>query len=359
MDAKKIKLLYKKAIADLEAEGTTQLTIKDYKDFLAAHVKVQVVPYSNELIVTLVKIAHEGLQFQNPFNKRLLFDSIRNLYKRKPTKLKTPSRVFDWAYFFLKWGFSNNLEPAMQCGSILLRDARLNNEQIAWMLKNAFSSPYILNRVLRYPFMNAEISQWVRNNFSNDQFCDRRAECVSWLLNQDKKYQVPASILKADFEFLLEQDKTEFRNYIQVNLNSSRFVRFGQTNENPWWLSSPEVQSLIDQFQLEAIPEQYEDEYEEFALIASNYRFSRKRNYQIYYKIGPDFNETREKFLCNIKYHQTKTMLWAIYYSNLTQREKQTNLKQMYSVEFAYTFIHICRKMKAIQLLEWGMSQKL
>ncbi len=110
-------------------------------------------------------------------------------------------------------------ETTQQCNSLLI-GATLNESAINWFCANAENSAFILNRLLRYPQRSAIISEWARVNYLNPKFRTRRAELISWVLDEEPQFMVDKQTLADDLEQSITDDLNalrEFEEQIAVN----------------------------------------------------------------------------------------------------------------------------------------------
>ncbi len=228
------------------------------------------------------------------------------------------------------------------CNSLLL-NIKLEEAEEKWLCTNYSRSPLILNRVLRYPKQSQIITAWAKEHYHNNDLRNRRAELLSWILDEDPSYTLNPQTLIEDFNYFNDLDRQAVQEVKETfELNRLLADRLGNN----------EVSDRI--FDIPGINLDPESDLELKSLKLS------KRFYQVptkfsndYFENFPDLDKLEVHFHQNIDTFLRVTMMWGIGYSRLTGEQKSELLIRFYSEEAENTFFRICQRCKLVGPLEW------
>lgn len=133
----------------------------------------------DKLLSLFLDIDKDKIQASSYTKQKLLRTIKVHIKQYRGDKLKNETRnilfrIFK-KYVFLKT-YSNLVNN-------ILIDILLNKEQISWLLKNHTYNIHILNRILRYPKRQENISKWAQNHYKNQVYMDRRAELLGLFIS--------------------------------------------------------------------------------------------------------------------------------------------------------------------------------
>jgi len=243
---------------------------------------------------------------------------------------------------------SKQLEEARKYSNNLLINVGLTAVEEDWLCINADKSPHILNRILRYPIKSTIISKWARENFNNISFVTRRAELISWIIDEEPTFEVSSQQLLDDFENMNQLDRQAIQSYKddtyanqimerelgdilpRIKYND---VETGEIREGRVDLDSPELK-----------------------LIRRPYAYPIDMNSDLFQHI-PDFNKMSQEFYNQIELFKMKTMIWGIAYSRLDNESKSGLLKKYYCAETYHSLFKASKKIKNVEILKWLLEQ--
>ena len=156
---------------------------------------VRMAPCTDFVISTLATMLIEATEARVRFRVYDSIKSIRNIIRNSPSQKLSESCTALLFRLYQHYIYSPK-EEIQWCVSIYLKDRELSSAQVQWLISNAATSAHILNRLLRYPISNRDISIWAKSAFVARSYPDRMAE----LLGLQIKNKIPsfASQLSAD-----------------------------------------------------------------------------------------------------------------------------------------------------------------
>src|SRR5690606_9307213 len=107
----------------------------------------------------------------------------------------------------------NQIEEIRSSCNYLLKGIILGEREEKWLCENVEKSEMILNRVLRYPAASETISRWAEENYNNNTYRQRRAELVSWRIDENPAFEVSKQTLLEDFEYFNQLDLASIEQY--------------------------------------------------------------------------------------------------------------------------------------------------
>lgn len=232
----------------------------------------------------------------------------------------------------------------------ILINIPLTLEDEKWLCDRAEASEIILNRVLRYPIKSDIISDWVKSNFKNDQLRNRRAELLSWIIDQEPQYVIDHQILIDDFEYANKIDLKAIQDYnFELEINKIIERELGDTlpieKQEQDWSNETDYEEIV----APSAPElKLSTRFYGMIMESSN-------NYPV---AIPDFDKTRQEFYAEIMIHHKTTMIWSIGYSRIDNETKSNLLKKYYCNETYYSLFKVCKRTKNAKLLRWILEQQ-
>lgn len=239
------------------------------------------------------------------------------------------------------------LDEARKFCNYILINLELTSAEEAWLCANSTNSQLILNRVLRYPAKSEVISIWAKNNLLNDDYRARRAELLSWIINQEPNFEIDYQTLINDFEYLNQCDFQAIQNY-----NDETYANEVLERELREYLPTKIHYGYLDN-----------TAYEERVDLSIPELNISKRPYKVPIDLSnfpisiPNFEALRQDFLTNLPTHQKLTMIWAIGYSRIGNDVKYSLLKKYYNIHTHFSMYKVCIRTKNIELLKWILEQ--
>lgn len=277
-----------------------------------------------------------------------------NNSSKTPITLKLETRKSLFNLFIKTFKESNcishkQLDEARKiCNNVLIK-LQFTPIEEEWLCTHVNESVLILNRVLRYPVTSDVISNWAKRNFKNDTLRSRRAELLSWIIDQEPTYVIEQQILIDDFEYLNQSDMQAIQKY-DDEVTAQKIVEY----ELSAFLSKKTGDDLLESTYNGADNDAFIPE-----LKLSKRSYAVPIDLSKHYPVSiPDFKKLRDDFYVNLPMHQKLTMIWAIAYSRLNNTLKYDLLKSYYSNETYYSMYKVCKKTKNIELLKWILEQQ-
>ena len=359
-----------KAIATIEHPYPPDDLVKSYKDFLRVRHLLPYYQFNPKVLASIVDLACD-LWYSKERISRL---SLITVIKQYGSRIKAVKEYYERSkavlYPFpvevnkkLCWLFQRTFdmdlpinrrqaEEIKRLGNSLLINAAMSEEEEKWLCDHVEKSFMILNRVLRYPQPSPVISSWARANYTNDLSHNRRAEMVSWLLDEDPGFVVDEQTLIADFEYLNNRDLMAIRQYYE-ELEAKEIM----DNELGSLLKS--TGKRLPDLGFGSPLAGYNSEPPELELSKRFYPVPVSKEIHLSYKKTgiPDFESLAGSFHRNLSHIQNTTMLWAITYSRLHLSQKEALLKKHYRTSSVNSFFYICQRLKSVKLLQWLSRQ--
>ena len=334
----------RKQIFKLESFTPSDNLIDTYKDFLLHRDYIEHYVFNEKVFESIIDIATEAWNSPRRISRISLLKSLRDYKKQylNPNDLnsKTKRKLFKlFTICFLnqdKLGKSQISEAYYKIGS-LCKHIKLLDDEIIWLIDNHTKSDLILSSILNYQFKSNIISKWVTHNFNNMTHSERRAKLTSWMLNANPNFSLSIETLELDFSHF---------NFI----NDMKIKKYNRDLE---------LSKIIEKESIQGYKADIFGQYPELDLNLKletrrhikSFEISWKKNasekYEIYKK------DILIKFNKNIELHQSITMLWAIYYSNLPLKQKEKLLINNYNIDCYKSFNKISFRIKSVKLLRW------
>ncbi len=347
-------------IDEIENPNPPNSFIKNYLDFLKNRDSLPFYKFNPIVLESLIDLTLHSWNTKDRISRLSLIESIRRysrdedsqrVYLNSNRKLVTLPTIVKKKLFLL---FKNCFEEAQVltrkqlpearkiCNSLLL-NIDLEEVEEKWLVTNYTLSPLILNRLLRYPKRSKIISNWVKEYYHDDNLRNRRAELLSWILDEEPSYSPDPKTLLEDFNYFNEQDRKAVEEVKETfELNRLLAKQLGKNEVSDRIFDIPGI-DLDPESALELKPLKLSKRFYQVPTIFS----------EDYYENFPDFGMLETHFNENIETFLRVTMMWGIGYSRLDEGQKSDLLIRYYSKETENTFFRICRRYKLVGPLEW------
>lgn len=313
----------------------------NYKDFMRNKHIIPYYKFNTQFLNQLLTLAEKTFEQNGRFNHTVMFDMIKIYIREHKAKLDLPTRerVFSLIKcYYEKAKISDKIENNTLS---ILTNLAISEDAEKWLCEmqdrqmeeecdyySILNRTKFLNRILRYPAKSKMISNWISANYNNDHLRSRRAEAISWILNENADFVVDDQTLIDDFEFTNLLDRKIVYNVNEIQSQSER-----------------EKEVVFDN--LSIYTENSKLCYRPYVCITYNHIQGSE----------PDFTELHRFFNENIKKIKSQTMLWAVAYSHLTDREKNSLIKKYYLPDLFVTAFKIAKKHRLVKLLIWLKTQ--
>jgi len=287
-----------------------------YKDFLRIRDYLHCYQFNPTVFKSLVELTINLWETKEKINRLSLLTAIKRYHYNNSKRLleldiQTKKHIFVlFKNTFEKAQFltEKQVVAAQSLFNPLLISLSLTSEEEKWFCDNEGKTPFILNRILRYPVRSKIISQWVTEHFHSDKLRTRRAEAVGWILDENPDFIIDEQTLIDDFEHA---------NLLDIEKIKSDSFHYGYRGG-----------TVIKRF------------YTKLEIPADSNSL-------------PDFECVRKYFYDNFDTIKRQTMLWAAAYSRLDIQQKIDLLKKYYSDELFVSLFNIGKKYKLIEILKW------
>ncbi|MCO5259521.1 MAG: hypothetical protein M9916_05200 [Crocinitomicaceae bacterium] len=366
---KQRKIELQRAITELEKPYPKDDLILSYSDFLKVRDYLGYYQFNPIVFENILNLTNDNWNTEKRINRFSLLqkikqylhitlqDTTRGYYNRntKPNfQLSVETRKLLFNLFRKTFEEKNYIsykqldEARKICNNVLI-NLELTPIEEEWLCANTLVSELILNRVLRYPIKSEVISNWAKSNFKNNILRSRRAELLSWIIDQEPTFEIEQQTLIDDFEYLNQSDLQAIQDYDdEISANKILERELGE------YLPKKTHYDFFDSTYHE---EKVDLSVPELKLSKRPYGVTIDTSKEYPVSI-PNFEKLREDFYINLPTHQKVTMIWAIAYSRLDNTLKYSLLKKYYSNETYYSMYRVCKRTKNIELLKWILENQ-
>jgi len=365
-----------KEILNLEKEYPKDDLISNYADFLKVRDYLHCYQFNPIVFTRLIELADEAWFSTKRVNRLSLLATIKKYlvsvemkqdglqkptfaYKKHPLTVEIGKLVFKL--------FKNTFEAPQKIGFKQLDDARaicnriiinipLTATEEEWLCTNVSKSAIILNRVLRYPIKSAIISKWAKDNFENDNYRHRRAELLSWVIDENPNFKIDPPLLIEDFEYMNRRDRQAIQDY-KDEMEANKVIG-AELDE-----FFPKVKRYPDLFDDEDglgfnIEEDADLRDPELNLVRRFYSVPTKSldKENFLSPLIPDFNEMNGQFYKEQFTLYNITMIWGIGYSRLNNELKTELLKSYYSNATHRSIMKVAKRDRNISLMKFVLE---
>lgn len=313
-----------------------------YKAFLNEMHLLAAYPFREKFLLQLIDLAYSCYTSKIRYNKEELFNRLKAYYsKSNPAKFialpeDTVTKLF---YIFEREGFKPNRISVPV--NYLLKGQRLQETELSFLVKNAFVSELFLNRVLQYRFASDIILDWVKIYAKDERLSKRRMEVTSWLMDERLNARPPVSLLYDDLRLYFNQlQENEIYSCVRA-----------MWKQGIWDRVAADPGYKIRSFNTRFVSLRGKDIYDSLSDELADHEYTGKLVFYALLQTG--FYYTEKGFLEPVDLYQSRITTWAIAYSRLELPIKVNMLKHEYREELKSSYLHIARRLKSEDLLEW------
>ncbi|HTO15449.1 MAG TPA: hypothetical protein VLZ83_06745 [Edaphocola sp.] len=366
---KQKKIQLQRSIIELENPYPKDDLILSYSDFLKFRDYLSYYQFNPILFDNLVKLANDKWNTEQRISRLSLLLKIKQYYHitQKDTTIgyytrktkanfqipigtrKSVFNLFKKVFEESQYLNHKQLDEARSICNNILINLQLTPIEEKWLCANFPLSELILNRVLRYPIKSKVISNWAKNNFQNKLLSHRRAEHISWIIDQDPKFEIDQQTLLDDFEYLNKKDRQAIKDYDdEMTANRIMEQELGEFLPKKMYFSLFTANNQEEGFDL-SVPELNLSK-RPYPMVIDSFKE---------YPVSiPNFKALKQFFHTNLPIHHKLTMIWAIGYSRLDNDIKYSLLKKYYCDETHYSIYKVCKRTENIKLLKWILEQQ-
>lgn len=377
-------------IYKLENRYPEDQLISSYTDFKKHRAALPYCQYNPKVMQSLIDLTYELWDSDQKINRFSLLEKAHTYFKKAPDRADIPLdsrrkifRLFQKIVVLEGYPSENERrrKEAAELINGLLREVPLTTEEEQWLCQYALLNTHVLNRVLRYPKPSSVITHWAKDHYTNLFAARRRAEFTGWLLDENPDFTITEEQLLEDFRRVFVADSWQLAMTTLPLLNTTPPLDEPEFipptpfiyDEDPLWKEVSEWEEVVPMHkpvEEEPLPVPfYEDEDEVYRRPVFPKLPRRTFDYVLYsieqlrhLKVShidlewpdiPDFNQTKKKFILELKDHYNRTNIWSIAYSRLEIVEKCQLLTKWYDQQYQALFLYIGKKLGSIEYYQW------
>ena len=295
-----------------------------YKAFQVEMHIIRVYPFRERFLFQLIDLAYNCYIPKTRYNRKDMFDTLYKYYRRcSPERyMMLPEEAVNKLFYIFE---HEALKPNKIRVPInfMLKGQRLNDEQLQFLVKYAFKSEIVLNRVLQYPFASDIILNWAKYYAEDARLSKRRMEVTSWLMDE-RRYAIPSISL------LYDDLKQRFDNLMEMDVYGCITK---MQKQKVWERSADEYDNEIKSFiaqvdskRSKGLPDCITENTDEVKTLRK-LAFNAAKHTGLYLT---DFDDVEP-----VDLYQSRVTVWAIAYSRLDISIKVNMLKHQYRDELA------------------------
>jgi hypothetical protein len=297
--------------------------------------------FNPRVFAALVELTHSLWNSERKINRsRMILLLVRYLTNKETDDSKltneTKQQLFE---LFIDLAYDRNSRVGRsvlsktQLGiNRAMKQIRLTDEQLNWLLEHFNDSPYFLNRILRYRWKSPVISRWARDNYYNDLLRERRRELTSWILDEDPDFLITEDDIIDDFDYFILEDCERLK---QIQKRK-------------------ELEQILG--------DHHPDDYR----VYMGFMNEEQKVFNKYYGLnhrGILRNDCRGVEVLIVEYTKKAWLLvntanlYAVSYSRLDKETKSRLIKKLYRPENEWRFFSFCKKLELVDLMEWLLEK--
>lgn len=156
-------------------------SVKDCRDIYQQRYLLRMIKYTNTSFEYLVDIILDATRSGRKFRVLENLTVLRRILYARNTIVVEKNIIDKLFMLFQHYVFSSRREVTDQANN-LIRNQILENEHVSWLLAHYNESPHILNRLLRYPERNEQITTWAKDIYEQRELPGREAEIIALLI---------------------------------------------------------------------------------------------------------------------------------------------------------------------------------
>ena len=178
----------------MEPEGALDNYCSSIRDIYENRYLIRELPYKEWIVEKVGGIILSTINDRKRFRQlpclKVLRAIVRDNYS-PPLSKDTVSILFG---IYRHYIFSGKPDYEW-CVSSLIKDRELNSDEIEWLIDNWDKSDHLVNRLLRYPTDNRQVSDWAKERYEKDELLERKSELM-------------ARFIDGEFSSLLENEES-------------------------------------------------------------------------------------------------------------------------------------------------------
>lgn len=133
----------------------------------------------------LLKLIRKDIELNHRFQTLPCLNVIRTIIKNFSDDDQFSTATVQNLFFLFQHFYLHRNENVQSCVNIYIKDQILEDQEVKWLTMNYHLSNHVINRLLRYPARNKNISSWALKVLKDNNFENRISEIISILIEDD------------------------------------------------------------------------------------------------------------------------------------------------------------------------------
>lgn len=178
------KLFLARALIFFEPEAEVSSRVPDVRAMWELRYELKRLSYHPAVLSHLARLVRAALTEYRRFR---VFDCVKVLRAQVVASegKKLPSRVVRDLFAIYRQLILAGREELQWALSRLIRDQKLTDGEIAWLVEHWRESDHLVNRLLRYPVPHPNVAAWARQCYAAGLLSDRKSELLALLIPED------------------------------------------------------------------------------------------------------------------------------------------------------------------------------
>lgn len=178
------KLILARALIFFEPVAEVRSRVTDVRAMWELRHELKRISYHPAVLSHLARLVRAALTESRRFR---VLDCVKVLRAQVVASegRKVPSRVVRDLFAIYRQLILAGHEELHWALSRLIRDQKLTDEEIAWLVEHSRESDHIVNRLLRYPVPHPAVAAWAKQCYAVGLLSDRKSELLALLIPED------------------------------------------------------------------------------------------------------------------------------------------------------------------------------
>lgn len=168
----------------LEPEGILDDYCVSIRDVYEKRSLIKELPYKSWIVEKIGGIILSAIKAKNRFRQLPCLKALRSIVKDKLSPPLSEEAVTILYEIYKNYIFSGKPDYEW-CVSSLIKGRELKSQEIEWLIRNWSKSDHLVNRLLRYPSNNPQVSNWAKTVYENGGLLDRKSELIARFIGDD------------------------------------------------------------------------------------------------------------------------------------------------------------------------------
>ncbi len=159
--------------------------LRDYRSIVTYKDLIKRTVPNEKVLNRLIEVVIERIRTHQRFQRLLLIKLIKQNIQKEYLDKETTDNLF-FLFSSLIVGAQNEIAWKL---TTLIKDLELDEAQVKWLIENYKSSEHIVNRLLRYPKVDRQISAWGKDCMKKHELEGRISELIGLQLNTNVSFK--------------------------------------------------------------------------------------------------------------------------------------------------------------------------